>query len=813
MARRLDFDITAKDKTKSGVRSANRGFDSLEKKSGCAFGGIKMGAGGGGAALTQMGGKGAGAAAGIAAAMKVATAAIVAVTAAVAGSIAAFKSLSQQVLNFSRLDREILFLAESIGISTEALSVWTYGAKQLGLTADDMAMSIREVSARIGEVDVAIRQGGSGGEPGEAFKELGLSIESLLKLSPDQQFRSVANALSNVDNESQKAALANAVLSDQYAEILPQLLRISDSYNENARAATASGNVVTKSQAEAATESLAAWDRFTGLFKGAFRQAIYGTGEGEDKGVLGQITDLSDTLTNDENFKVTVKAITSEAISVVTTGIAAIKELLTNAQFLATVKAVTTAASNGVKAVIKFIKELLKNPFVLTLVSTAATVLDNIALSASNLITKIGEEGIAGSLLWAFNKVASVTIYPNVSEGEERVRASLDGAAMAGIHLSGAWVAAMTLMELVTGQLAGKDGTVPRDFGILSDEAKMLAEDMNKSAVDSSNSFNWLGEQLKITYSGIADIISGAVVLWSGIMNIGTGAMAADWDLVWLGFQQVVQGAGNAIIGAVETILDTIVLTIEQIPKAIADLFGVLSRWEFTIKFPTLGFEQREFLGVGYSFPTLTFEDKSFKPFGGASAAEHYFNETIAGSLEAYRATEVPRLTFADTAQASYDLKLEEAALGINTDKISESVARFRQEQYIKSNPSFLPAVETLHRLNLASGTEEQKERARRYLDSIGAGPDSNVPYQSYLTDLYDQGITLGGGVTPPPSTPTEQTPTVNYRPTFNIEGNVLTEQELTDRLIRDINEAARLGKLSSESLRSALGIPAPAST
>jgi len=46
----------------------------------------------------------------------------------------------------------------------------------------------------------------------KAFQQLGLNITDLQKMSPDQQFMTIANALANVTDKTQQSALAQAVL-------------------------------------------------------------------------------------------------------------------------------------------------------------------------------------------------------------------------------------------------------------------------------------------------------------------------------------------------------------------------------------------------------------------------------------------------------------------------------------------------------------------------------------------------------------------------------------------------------------------------
>ncbi len=259
MARnRLDFEVNLEDRTRGPARSAERNIERIGDQSHTALGRMDSLGGGGAAALGKIG-----PAAGVAAG---------AVLGVVAAAVKATQAFGRMIDSVTRSQRELLFLAESSGIGIESLSVWAVGFEELGGTADDAAMAIREVSARIGETVVAMGEGGSGGEPGEALRALNLDAQELLKLDPAEQVRTVITALNGVGNESLRSALANQLLSDQYAEQLPILSRVAADYENIARAAADSGRVVTEAQAEQAVESQRTWNRFLGRFKGAAQE-------------------------------------------------------------------------------------------------------------------------------------------------------------------------------------------------------------------------------------------------------------------------------------------------------------------------------------------------------------------------------------------------------------------------------------------------------------------------------------------------------------------------------------------------------------
>jgi len=92
--------------------------------------------------------------------------------------------------------------ASRIGISTEALSKYKTVAEFSGVTTETLNMGFQRMTRRISEA------GQGTGVAVKALDELGISIESVQSLSPDQQFEAIAGALEGVESQSDKARLA-----------------------------------------------------------------------------------------------------------------------------------------------------------------------------------------------------------------------------------------------------------------------------------------------------------------------------------------------------------------------------------------------------------------------------------------------------------------------------------------------------------------------------------------------------------------------------------------------------------------------------
>ena len=112
---------------------------------------------------------------------------------------AAIKGVSSAM---SRLD-EVTKKAKSLDMSTESLMGLQHAAEQAGVSSDMMAKSMQKLQKNIGLalIDQA-------GPAHDALTQLGLDVNAIGAMSPEQQFLAIADALKNVANPAERAALA-----------------------------------------------------------------------------------------------------------------------------------------------------------------------------------------------------------------------------------------------------------------------------------------------------------------------------------------------------------------------------------------------------------------------------------------------------------------------------------------------------------------------------------------------------------------------------------------------------------------------------
>jgi len=106
-------------------------------------------------------------------------------------------------------------MSQRTGIAVEALSQLTYAAEQSGASAEVLEKGVRTMQRTIKNAedgtDTAI----------EAFGQLGLTLDDLRGLSPDEQFKLIADRLSKIKDPAIRAGAAMEVFGKGGAELLP----------------------------------------------------------------------------------------------------------------------------------------------------------------------------------------------------------------------------------------------------------------------------------------------------------------------------------------------------------------------------------------------------------------------------------------------------------------------------------------------------------------------------------------------------------------------------------------------------------------
>lgn len=108
-------------------------------------------------------------------------------------------------------------LAGKLGITTESLSKLQYAAKLADVEQSSLESGLKKLSRTL--VDAADPASAAA----KAFSAIGLSAAEIIKLPADVQLQKIADALGQVENASERSALAQEIFGRSGADLLPLL--------------------------------------------------------------------------------------------------------------------------------------------------------------------------------------------------------------------------------------------------------------------------------------------------------------------------------------------------------------------------------------------------------------------------------------------------------------------------------------------------------------------------------------------------------------------------------------------------------------
>ena len=118
---------------------------------------------------------------------------------------------------FAAMGDAIAKMAKRTGFSTEALSELSFAAQQSGTSIEDFEKGARRMQRTITDAGMGLKTAQ------DALGMLGLSYQRLAHLSPEEQFKRIADELSKIKNPTQKAAIAMMLFGRSGTAMLPML--------------------------------------------------------------------------------------------------------------------------------------------------------------------------------------------------------------------------------------------------------------------------------------------------------------------------------------------------------------------------------------------------------------------------------------------------------------------------------------------------------------------------------------------------------------------------------------------------------------
>ena len=203
------------------------------------------------------------------------------------------------------------------GFSATALSELAYAADICGASLNDIEKGVKRMASSIMDANDGLETSV------RAFETMGLSIEDLMELDPEEQFLAIAEAIGEIEDPTMRAALAQDVFGRAGTTLLPLMAQGKDGLKDLREEAHRLGIVFDKETAKAAADLQDAQTDLTASMKGV----TFAIASGLVPALIPLVKKITDTITKvsawmKENPKLT------ETIAKVTLGIGGLMTVL-----------------------------------------------------------------------------------------------------------------------------------------------------------------------------------------------------------------------------------------------------------------------------------------------------------------------------------------------------------------------------------------------------------------------------------------------------------------------------------------------------
>jgi hypothetical protein len=160
-----------------------------------------------------------------------------------------FKSLASGAKQFFDNTRDMIDqlgkLSAQTGMAVEPLQVLQQLAEYAGLELGSFTSAAQKMSRSLGDAQRG------GGAAGKALKEMGLELDTILRMSPSQQFMTIGNAIASVEDPTLKSAYAASVFGRNGMLMIPMFKDIKKNAMEVGKEMGLLGQILTKNQVTA----------------------------------------------------------------------------------------------------------------------------------------------------------------------------------------------------------------------------------------------------------------------------------------------------------------------------------------------------------------------------------------------------------------------------------------------------------------------------------------------------------------------------------------------------------------------------------
>lgn len=183
-----------------------------------------------------------------------------------AASAAMLAPIGLAVKQFIDFGSQLDDTAKKTGFTVETLSELKFAGDQSGSSLEDIEKAAKKMASTL----VDAKNGSD--SAADSLAQLGLSAGMLLQISPEDQFLTIADALSQVEDASLKSALAQDIFGRAGTNLLPMLAEGSEGLKALREEAKKVGATMSKEDAAAAETLGDALGSLTAAAGSAFRQ-------------------------------------------------------------------------------------------------------------------------------------------------------------------------------------------------------------------------------------------------------------------------------------------------------------------------------------------------------------------------------------------------------------------------------------------------------------------------------------------------------------------------------------------------------------
>ena len=140
----------------------------------------------------------------------------------VAGGLLPAISVAAVVTGFATMMEKAAAYGETIGLVAEKTGLSVEMVQSLKFAADTSGASVESLNVGVKKLSTVLSEAFSGGKAAvQSIEELGLSVEDLQKMNPDQRVMAIFNAIAKIPDVTNRSAAAVKFLGRSGPELLP----------------------------------------------------------------------------------------------------------------------------------------------------------------------------------------------------------------------------------------------------------------------------------------------------------------------------------------------------------------------------------------------------------------------------------------------------------------------------------------------------------------------------------------------------------------------------------------------------------------